>query len=65
MKVVTAKYFKRAKLVMISGGTWVLTARAKTREHLLSVLWQHGFRLRDRWMVVEKDIYTANLVRRA
>ncbi len=61
----TAKYFERAKRLVVFGPTWTLTARASSRGNLSSVLSQHGLKRRSgqRWSKVGR-VYYVEVARR-
>lgn len=60
-----AKYFEKAKCLLINGQGWTLTARVPNRAQLSSFINYHGFKLRNaaRWKKVGNILY-ANLIRR-
>ncbi len=65
MSVTRAKYFERAKRLVVFGPTWTLTVRVSSKGSLPSVLNQHRLRHRQgrRWQRVG-NIYYSELMRR-
>lgn len=65
MNSIKAKYFERAKRILVRGEGWTLTARSASKGHLSNTLRKHGFRLREaRWDKLSAGLYAAELVRR-
>jgi len=62
--IITAKYFQKAKRLVVYGPRWVLTARVPSKGGLASVLNYHRLKHRRRGWEKVGDVYYSELIRR-